>query len=264
MIKKNILTLEDFIKHIQADWRTAHGIWKHVRDIAGIDAYTKAEIDAFFEGESPGGKKQVDWNNILNTPSPTEPFPDYHFHRKIGTEDLERWYLGWHVRFSTLGTGTPTVNTIIALPIIVPKDTNIDRIGFRVTTSAATSLYDFSLYDDVNLYPTNLLSSYGTLATTTTGFKSLNIDQDLIGGKIYWLATWIKGGPTVLCPTASNKMGLLGYSSTLTTTEHPGCGYILPKVYDGVWPDPFPTIAEGTIVSTTVDTHPAISMRFTI
>jgi hypothetical protein len=44
-------------------------------DDSGVSGstYTQSQIDAFFEGETAGGKKQVDWDSILNKPSGTDP-----------------------------------------------------------------------------------------------------------------------------------------------------------------------------------------------
>jgi hypothetical protein len=75
MSEKPFVTLTDWQEHLRSDWRIAHGIWPHVRNYVPGWGYSKAEIDAFFEGES-GGKKQVDWARITSKPS-TYP-PDAH------------------------------------------------------------------------------------------------------------------------------------------------------------------------------------------
>jgi len=40
-----------------------------------VNSYLPAEIDAFFEGDTGGGKKQVDWDSLLNRPAHTTNAP---------------------------------------------------------------------------------------------------------------------------------------------------------------------------------------------
>lgn len=66
------VTQADWKEHLRQDWRTAHGIWSHIKAFAPGWGYTQAEIDAFFEGED-SGKKQVDWARITSKPSTFPP-----------------------------------------------------------------------------------------------------------------------------------------------------------------------------------------------
>lgn len=58
-------------------------------DITNLDKYTQAEIDAFFEGEATGGKKQVHWDNLINIPG-TFP-PSSHTHLEVDITDLDHY-----------------------------------------------------------------------------------------------------------------------------------------------------------------------------
>lgn len=57
------------LRFVESDDRFYAGIDGALEKLAYLaDVYTKAQLDAFFEGES-GGKKQVDWSRIINPPS---------------------------------------------------------------------------------------------------------------------------------------------------------------------------------------------------
>lgn len=57
------------LRFVEADDRFYAGIDGALEKLAYLaDVYTKAQLDAFFEGES-AGKKQVDWSRIINPPS---------------------------------------------------------------------------------------------------------------------------------------------------------------------------------------------------
>jgi hypothetical protein len=57
-------------------------------DITDLDKYTKAEIDAFFEGES-SGKKQVDWARLTSIPISFPPSAHTHTASEITDFDTE-------------------------------------------------------------------------------------------------------------------------------------------------------------------------------
>lgn len=73
MIEKNIVLQSDFKKHLHTHPLEAHGIWARIKDYVPSFGYSKAEIDAFFESES-GGKKQVDYTNVLNLAAGAIPY----------------------------------------------------------------------------------------------------------------------------------------------------------------------------------------------
>lgn len=66
------LTYAEFRKHLEAHPLAAHGIWPKLKEYIPGWGYSKAQIDAFFEGES-GGKKQVHWDRITSKPSTFPP-----------------------------------------------------------------------------------------------------------------------------------------------------------------------------------------------
>jgi hypothetical protein len=190
--------------------------------------------------------------------------PDFHYYRRKNDADLERWY---PVVWSTMagGVGTPNAGIIWALPLIISKATNIDRIGFRITTALANSLLDFALYaDNGNIFPGALVASLGTVACTSIGFKSLTVNQALAVG-LHWLCFWTKLAPSfTMQGLAAYSPGAaqIGFSSAVANSELAGRGYYRVLAYTGTWPDPFPTIAEGTFVETAAPV--LIVVRFTI
>jgi len=86
MLEKPFVTRKEWKQHTGAPWRTVHAIWDHIKDYVPGWGYSKAEIDAMWEGYD-GGKGQVDWDRVVNKPA-TFP-PDAHAaEHEVGGGDL--------------------------------------------------------------------------------------------------------------------------------------------------------------------------------
>lgn len=72
MIERQYVTRVEWKKHVQSPWNKSHRIWEHLKDYVPGWGYSKAEIDAFFEGEA-SGKKQVHWDRITSKPGTFTP-----------------------------------------------------------------------------------------------------------------------------------------------------------------------------------------------
>lgn len=88
MKDKGLVTQSEFEKHLKTDWRTAHNIWRKIQNYVPGWGYSKAEIDAFFEGES-AGKKQVDWARITSKPSSFPPSAHASTHLSGGSDSIK-------------------------------------------------------------------------------------------------------------------------------------------------------------------------------
>ena len=87
MIEKQIPTRSEWKKHLHTHPLKAHGIWARMKEYVPGWGYSQAEIDAFFEGETGGGKKQVHWGSLTNKPGTFTPSAHAAAHH-VGGGDL--------------------------------------------------------------------------------------------------------------------------------------------------------------------------------
>lgn len=73
------------------------------------------------------------------------------------------------------------------IPFLVPVVTTFDRIGVEVTTAQAASNLRLGIYSDSSGVPGARVLDAGTVASATTGAKTITISQALSAG-LYWLA----------------------------------------------------------------------------
>jgi hypothetical protein len=120
------------------------------------------------------------------------------------------------------------LDTLVAMPFIVPKTITVDRIAVNITTGTAlASDIRLGIYiDTLNLYPDGLVLDAGTVDASVAGgagVKTITINQQLVKNTLYWLAMVASGTPTLRSAPISAILPILGYDSTLPTT--PGTGY---------------------------------------
>lgn len=95
-----------------------------------------------------------------------------------------RYYGSRPVTTTTLAA---TLNTLYATPLWVPNALSIDRIEAEVTTLIASGVVRLGIYDSTsNGNPGTRVLDAGVVATTTTGVKSITVNQALQVG-LYWL-----------------------------------------------------------------------------
>ncbi|MEM5854469.1 MAG: hypothetical protein QW228_08950 [Candidatus Aenigmatarchaeota archaeon] len=134
-------------------------------------------------------------------------------------------------------TGTLAVgaNTLRVLPFLVAKTTRFDRIAIHVTTAASGTTVLLGMYDDENVYPKNLIASFGTVDSASTGLRELSINLTLEPG-LYWLALISNGNPTLGGVAASACPAILGGT---TPNETPANSYYITQTTQTL-PHPFP------------------------
>lgn len=121
---------------------------------------------------------------------------------------LRRFVPGWANLSAPdwyIGPGAPWVkgtdkyllglNTTFATPLIVPRRATFDRIGVAIADAPGGSSYTyrFGLYNNHGFRPSESLRKFGTVTVTTTGDKTVTIDETLDAG-IYWLTINNEGG----------------------------------------------------------------------
>jgi lysophospholipase L1-like esterase len=112
-------------------------------------------------------------------------------------------------------TNPPAAGTAYLVPIFIPTAKGFNQIAIDVTTLAAASTINLGLYGS-NEYdqPYGLIADYGTVDSTTTGFKTITISALLTPGW-YWLAALPLGGaPAVRCNNVSHPLVTTGAAST--------------------------------------------------
>lgn len=90
---------------------------------------------------------------------------------------------------AALTTNAPALNTMVLVPVLVQGRRTFDQIACEVSTAGgAGGLTRLGIYEaDANGLPWSLILDAGTVANTTTGAKTLVINQTL-GPGLYWLA----------------------------------------------------------------------------
>lgn len=169
-----------------------------------------------------------------------------------------RYCAGNNGMYMTLiaSTTSPAIDTLWALPFIVPKTTKFNVITFNVTTLANPSNARAGIYRDTgNSYPGALIFDTTAISCATTGAKDTTITSGLqiLPTGLYWLA-WE-------CDTASplqihclsgitgSMIGIQGYSSNSTLSRY---GYSVAHTF-GALPDPY------TVGATILTTAPSAS-----
>jgi hypothetical protein len=132
------------------------------------------------------------------------------------------WYT---TPFSTAYIGSVSIakSTMHALPFLVPTDTTYDRIAVICTSPQASTTYRLGIYADSNGYPGSLILDAGTVATTTSGERSITISQALTAGQ-YWLAGVAQGTGTNPGVSGQTVNWLFHTSQTLTNLNSVGSG----------------------------------------
>ncbi|MBA7491226.1 hypothetical protein ES702_01771 [subsurface metagenome] len=161
----------------------------------------------------------------------------------------------------------PVVTDIIYLtPLVIPKGMLINMWAYRVTVLAAGENLRVGLYanEPATLMPTTLLKDWGEFSLGATGtFYTGVLDYFLPGKRIYWLATWVSGGAAWFANlTPADRHGLVGYDSAGEIEIYPSIGFKFTKIYDGIFPDPWPDYAAGMRGLPSNEKTPGIFFRF--
>lgn len=152
-----------------------------------------------------------------------------------------------HYYFSQgLGTtnATPTLNGMTLVPFSLSTSTTFTKISVYVNVLNASGLVRLGIYNTgSDGLPSSRLLDAGTVDTTSTGVRTITINQTLSAGN-YWLAAAPQTATTAMtCKTSS------GHLPGVSFTTNPGnasiTGYVVSSV-SGALPNPVGTIARST------------------
>lgn len=153
-------------------------------------------------------------------------------------------YLSSPLRSYGSAAGAATeVGFLIALPWPVPRPFTADRIAVHVETAGlAGAAIRLGIYeDDGNCYPGALLLDAGAVDCTTTGLKTITIDQSLKRG-LYWLA-FVGNDATIKIYKTNYYNSIIGYINSLRYTA---AAWRKAQAY-GALPNPYPAGAGGLL-----------------
>lgn len=130
---------------------------------------------------------------------------------------------------------------LMAVPFPLARKMRFDRIGVYVAGAGISGAqFRLGVYDDLNVYPNNLLVDSGVIDGTTTGDKIVTIDETL-DKELYWLVfhanTQFGSNGRIRDAEMLNMMtnqGLASLSAML-----PLCDYAVSRAF-GPLPETFP------------------------
>jgi len=128
------------------------------------------------------------------------------------------------------------IDQMRAWPFMTSQAITLDRIAIHISSAAAAgNTARLGIYNDNgSLYPGTLLLDAGTVATDSTGIKTITISQALSANTLYWLA----GNASVNATTNNSQTYtipmLLGVAATDFTTF--GSMYFVTSTYS-TFPD---------------------------
>lgn len=155
---------------------------------------------------------------------------------RAGTSPFESWYMAGHSVGAVSSSNTLTANRIYAFPFRASESMTLDRMGVRVTTSAAGNLRLGIYALDGNNLPSSLTLDAGTVSVSSTGIKTATINQLLTPG-LYAAVAVSDVAPTLGAAIAANQIHFYGEASDLSSAQPNGYASF---TYD-VLPSTFPS-----------------------
>ena len=118
-----------------------------------------------------------------------------------------RYYMVPSGDVSTETTIALVLDRLYLIPFPIGEALSIDRIAASVTTlGAAGAVVRLGLYaSDADNFPAALVADFGTIDSTTTGYKELTISQSLSSGLLYWIGV---AGQVVACTMRAPTIGV--------------------------------------------------------
>jgi hypothetical protein len=134
-------------------------------------------------------------------------------------------YARYPIIYTNPSTNGDTARTYIrVIPFPVPESTGFDRVGVTVDTANASTTRLGLYASGANNEPTTLLNDFGTIDTTTTGFKEITVDVDVSPG-LYWLAI-----VSSISGTAPIFRGSLDVYSNFSISKNSGASVIAGEI----------------------------------
>jgi len=249
----------------------------NVQDLFGTPVLTGTYDGSFVEFPTTGVTPPAPIGTCPSTAPTTAPFFDCFLVKKVVAESVpettvafrtpadllpsDAYYIAGVLTApsSGLSSGSPTINSLVAVDFVVPVRMRVDRIGFSVIgAGGAGSVARCGIYTNTagTNYPGTLVVDGGEFVTTSTGFKVATIDTILEPG-LYWFV-YLAGtaAPTVKCASTNDGSALFfGWSSNLTNRQH---GWVVTQTY-GALPTSFPAggVVNSGVSKAAVGVRPA-------
>jgi hypothetical protein len=147
------------------------------------------------------------------------------------------------------GAGAATLNSMVAIPTVIPHAVTIDRIGLEVTTGVASAIFRLGIYlnDPATDLPAALLLEAGTVDASTTGVKEITISQALDPGT-YWLAAVGQVAAASWRHLGNTSDPMLGWN-TITSTANLGPNGQSQPAVSGALPNPMLPITGVSVIA---------------
>ncbi len=149
---------------------------------------------------------------------------------------------GWYqAMFGDPSTQQLTTSRMILAPFEARSGT-IDVVAVEVSTLGASSTVRLGVYaDNGNGRPGALVADYGTVATTSTGVKTIDVNTTVIPGRTYWFAIASQGGTAATLKTLyANPVGeKFIQMGTATPTSLAQVSQYYQSSVSGALPNPF-------------------------
>jgi hypothetical protein len=138
--------------------------------------------------------------------------------RRYGTSPVESWYLGSLLIPSNFSNTAAVANKLYLTPFAVEEYETLDRLAIRVSSGSAGSCRLGIYAVDFNTWAGSLVLDAGTVATTTTGAKTLAVATQIPPGW-YALASVFDATPTIGNGPPASHATALGFASDLSSRQ---------------------------------------------
>jgi hypothetical protein len=133
--------------------------------------------------------------------------------------------------------GAMAANTYRATPWLCTRSGTIDRLAVDVTTAQAASAAEIAIWSDSSGAPGTVLAQ-GSVATTTTGVKTVTVSQAVTAGTVYWF-TSLTNVANVALRTTSRTAGVYAAGGFALGGNNPMIIYQVAQAYASptpAWP----------------------------
>jgi len=171
---------------------------------------------------------------------------------------VERWY-GPSVNVAAPSNANLSANTMVAVPLYLPRGGTISGMAFSINTGSAPYAGITCLYDsisDLTPYPGKLLLSGNNLSTGGTGPVVSTVTYTLpASNKLYFTTVSSSGTPQIKFWATTMLAPILGLDPSLTGVAQ--TGWTVARNHDGTCPANYPANAVPTVAA-----PPAVFFRF--
>lgn len=221
--------------------------------------YTESEVDALIAGAGgytsenarddigaalvAGSGVTITPNDVANTITiaASASGAGLGLYREVG-----RLYDAQNCFGGSFANGAVTANRLYGMPYLVWDSESYDRIVAHVQTANGTSARLGIYAQGTDGAPGALVLDAGTIATGSTGFKTITISQTLAPGR-YVLAFYADGTPSVYMWGQTNALAVLGWDDGSLNLGGGNIGWYRDVGSFGALPDPFGTITGRTL-----------------